>query len=247
MEKLHKLRLASLYNIEVGQLLKRNLEDLATAGINTSTDPLVQKYIDQLTADSAQMDLVLLQVRAQQETEQLEALDIKRDTSVRVLRMQLNIYKNSDIPAQVAAYNVLKLPFNTYKNIEKLNFEAENNAIDNFVSELAKPTYTAAIATLNLGGLITRMSTDNAAFKTLFSARSTAVAGKPTYDAKAIRKTAVTNYDAFANYILSLTNATKNLPTHAYYLSIFNIIDTSRKYFSDVLARREGTTKTATE
>jgi hypothetical protein len=240
VKKLHKLRLTALHNLEAGQLVKSNITNLATAGINLSTDPIVQNYVTQMTADSTQMDLVLLQVRAQHETQELETLDIKRDTSVRVLRMQLNIYKNSDNPAEVTAYNVLKLPFNTYKDIEKLNYEAENNAIDNFITELAKPQYAAAIATLNLSGLITRMGNDNNSFKTLFSTRSITAAGTTNYDSKAIRKNMITNYEAFATYILSLTNATAGMPNNSYYNSIFDIIDTIRKYYSDLLARRGG-------
>jgi hypothetical protein len=240
MKKLHKLRLTALHNLEAGQLVKRNIDDLATAGIDLTTDPLIQNFVTQMTADSAQMDLVLLQVRAQQESHNLEVLDIKRDTSVRVLRMQLNIFRSSDNPAEVTAYNVLKLPFNTYKDIEKLNYEAENNAIDNFKIELAKPLYTSSIALLNLGGLITRMDNDNNAFKAMFSTRSVTTAGTPTLDGKAIKKTLITNYEAYAGYVLSLTNATKNLPSNAYYSSIFDIVDNIRRYYSDLLARRGG-------
>jgi hypothetical protein len=240
MKKLHNLNLSKLYHLEAGQLVKSNITNLATAGIDLATDGSIQNYITQLTADSQQMDLALLQIQAQQETDELETLDMKRDTSVRVLRMQLNIYKSSDNPAEVAAYKVLKPAFTTYKNIEKLNYEAENNAIDNFIDELAKPIYATAIATLNLSGLIARMSNDNVAFKNLFSTRSVITAGTIKYDTKAIRKTMLENYNAYAGYVLSLTNATAGLPINAYYSSVFEIVNTIRKYYSDLLARRFG-------
>ena len=238
MKKLHNLKITSLTHLEAGQLIKSNLADVVTASLNTTTDPLIHNYLALLTADSVQMDLALIQVKAQQETHNLEVLDMSRDASVRVLRMQLNIYSHSNIPAEVTAYSVLKIPFNAYKTIEKLNYEAENNAIDNFVAELAKPVYATAITTLNLGGLITRMKNDNTAFKALFSTRSITVAATANYDAKAIRKTMITNYEAYAIYVTSLTNATANLATNAYYLSLFNIIDNIRNYYSDMLARR---------
>lgn len=238
MKKLHFLKISSLYHLEAGQLVKRNLDDLVTAGINLATDPLIHNYISSMTADSALMDLSLIQIKAQQETKDLELLDIKRDTSVSVLRMQLNIYQNSDIPAEVTAHDLLKLPFNAYKGIEKMNYEAENNAIDNFVVELAKPIYTAAIALLHLSGLINRMKNDNNAFKALLSVRSAAAAATIHYDAKAIRKVMIGNYEAYANYVTSLTNATTGLPSNLYYLSLFNIIDNIRKNYSDMLARR---------
>jgi Family of unknown function (DUF6261) len=238
MKKLHNLKISALYHIEAGQLVKRNIEDLTKAGINLTFDPIVQNYVSQMTADTTQMDLALTQIRERQETQELEALDIKRDTSVRVLRMQLKIYASSNIPEELTAYNTLKIPFNVYKNIEKLNYEAENNAIDNFLDEIAKPMYASAIATLNLSNLIARMNADNIAFKNLFSARSIGIANTPNYNTKAIRKVMIANYESYASYVLSLTNATVNLPNNPYYISIYNIIDTIRKYFSDMLSRR---------
>jgi hypothetical protein len=42
----------------------------------------------------------------------------------------------------------------------------------------------------------------------------------------------------------SLTNATINMPNHGYYKSIFEIINTIRKYYSNTLARRNGSSPT---
>ena len=94
MVQYHNLKASALFHIEAGQLIKRNLDDLTTANINLSTDPLVQNYVNKMIADSSQMDLALIQIRAQQETDALEVLDNTRDTSVKVLRMQLKIYKS---------------------------------------------------------------------------------------------------------------------------------------------------------
>ncbi len=247
MFKLNKFRLASLHNLEAGQLIKRNVDDLATAIINLNTDPLIKSYVDKMNADAAQMDLALVKITAQQETKDLELLDIKRDRSVGVTRLQLRIYKNSDDAAEVAAYKTLAIPFKAYGKIEKLNFEEESNAIDNFVQELAKPVYASAIATLNLSGFITRMSNDNNAFKALFSTRSTNVAATVMYDAKTIRKNMINNYIAYCNYVTSLTNATSGLANYQYYLDIFNITNNIRKYYSDALARRTGTKDASTD
>ena len=241
MFKLNKFRLASLHHLEAGQLIKRNVDDLFTANINLNTDPLIKSYIDKMIVDTAQMDLALVKIAAQQETKDLELLDHKRDRSVVVTRLQLKIYKNSDDAAEVAAYNTLAIPFKAYGKIETLNFEGETNAIDNFVQELAKPVYASAIATLNLSSFITRMSNDNNAFKALFSSRSTNVANTILYDTKAIRKNLIADYTAYANYVTSLANATIGLANNQYYLDIFNIINNIRKYYSDVLARRTGT------
>ena len=244
---LNKFRLASLHHLEVGQLIKRNIDDLVTANINLNTDPLIQNYISKMIADSSQMDLALVKIAAQQETEDLEILDLKRDRSLRATRMQLRVFKNSDDAAEAIAYKTLAIPFKAYGKIEKLNFEEETNAIDNFVQELAKPIYSSAIATLNLGVFIARISNDNNAFKTLFSTRSINVANTVLYDTKTIRKNLIADYTAYANYVTSLANATIGLSNNQYYLAIFNIINNIRKYYSDVLARRTGTKGTSND
>jgi hypothetical protein len=240
METLHNLKATALFNLEAGQFVKSNITDLGTAGINLSTDPIIENYVSQMTTDSNSMDLALIQIRKQQETDALEVLDQNRDSSFVRLNMQLRVFQKSRIIAEVAAYNTLAIPFNTYKDIDDLNYEAESNAIDNFLVELEKPMYASAIATLNLGNLISLLYEDNKAFKILFSARSTNVAGTTVYDAKVIRKQMFATYNAYATYVLALTNATQGQPNHAYYKSIFDIVNNIRKYYSDALARREG-------
>lgn len=240
MKELHKLRVTGLLHIEAGQLIKRNIDDLDTANINLATDPIIQNYINKLTADSGLMDLALIQIRKQQETDALELLDNARDDSYWSLNMKLKSFSRTKNAAEKAAYKTLKIPFDAYKNIDVFNYEAETNAIENFVTELGKPIYATAVTTLGLGGLIAELSADNLVFEDLFSTRSTTVASTTSYNAKAIRKTMIANYNAYIGYVLSLTNATEGQPSNAYYNSILDIINTIRKYYSDMLSRRDG-------
>src|SRR5688572_15348179 len=98
MKTLHDLRIAGLMHVEAGQLIKRNLTDLATAGIVTDTDIHIKNYVTQMQADSNLFDKALLQIQKSEETAVLMELDNKRDTSVSVLNRQLKVFELSNVP-----------------------------------------------------------------------------------------------------------------------------------------------------
>jgi hypothetical protein len=123
-----------------------------------------------------------------------------------------------------------------YRNLPTLNYEAETNAIVNLVQDLNSTKYIAHASTLNLGNYVVRLKVANGNFNTHFSQRNTEVAATIVYDAKAVRRTMIQNYTAYANYIVSLANAA-NTP---YYNGILDIINTNRKYYSDLLSKRHG-------
>jgi len=235
MKNLHDLRIASLMHVEAGQLIKRNLSDLATADTNIDTDIHIKSYVTKMQTDSNLFDKALLQIQKNEETDVLRVLDDARDTSVSILNRQLKVFELSDIPAETAAYNSLKILFDNYKNLDKMNYEAETNAIFNLLQDLDKPEYAPHVVTLNLTNYVDRLLTDNEQFNTHFSNRNTQIAATVVYNAKEIRKTMIQNYSKYANYVLLLADS-QDTP---YYNDILNIINTSRTYYSDLLARRQ--------
>ena len=238
MKTLHKLRCTSLSHLEAGQIIKRNLDDLVTASIVTTTDVHIQNYIQELTTKSNLFDQALIQIRKKLETEVLIELDQLRDTALSFFNRQLRVYQISENPAQITAYKALKIVVDAHKDLASLNYEAESNGIDNLLSEFANSTFAPHIATLNLSPFVVRIQTTNNNFKTTFSLRSTDVSSTVVYDAKVIRKAMFDSYTNYINYVLALANVTT---ANNYYDTILDIINQSRKYFSDLLARREGT------
>ena len=237
MKTLHKLRFASLSHLEAGQIIKRNLEDLVTAAINTTTDVHINNYIQVLTANSNSFDLALIQIKKKQETEVLIALDQQRDTALSFFNRQLRVYQISENAAHITAFKALKIVVDAHKDLASLNYEAESNGIDNLLSEFGNSTFAPHITTLNLAPFVQRIQTTNNNFKTTFSVRSTDVASTVIYDAKILRKAMYDNYTNYINYVLALANVTT---ANNYYDTILDIVNQSRKYFSDLLARRDG-------
>ena len=240
MKTLHKLKISKLHNLEAGQLVKRNLDDLSAAGIDVNTDIHIKEYVARMQSDSNEFDNALFQIKKNEETAVIAKLDHERDQAFSSLNMQINVYRLSEDEAQKVAYQPLKTLLTAYKGLANFNFEAETNAIINLVKDLNSATYSPHVTTLNLGKFVTRLTTANIAFTTAFSQRSIGEAATIVYDSKLIRKTMIENYTIYTTYVLSLSNAA-NTP---YYNSLLDIINNIRKYYSDLLARRT-TTDTA--
>nr|WP_199158551.1 DUF6261 family protein [Pedobacter sp. ASV2] len=234
MKKLHELRLTKLSQLELGQFVKRNLDDLVTMGIEVTADKHIAVYIEKLKVDVSLYDQSMLQVRAQAETLELIALDEERDLAFAILKRQLKVFELSNNKTEIDAYIRLNLLFTTYKALPKLNYEAESNAIINLVADLENATYAPLVEILSLNNHINRLKIANDLFNQLFSKRSTITATKVVFDAKALRKNLTDNYNTYSRYVLALAIAEDNV----FYNALLDLNNTARKYFSDLLAKR---------
>lgn len=235
--ELHKLSVARLTHLEAGQLIKSSIKDLETAGINPATDPHINGYVNQMITDSALLDKGLLQIKKNQETEEIARLDSLRDSNLSAFNRQLKVYELSINPAFVAAYKAISIVVKNYKNLATLNYEAESNGIDNLIADFNSPAYAPHIATLNMGAFVASIAATNDDFKVLFSKRTTDISFTEVFNIKQIRKDAFANYTNYTQYVLSLARVNAG---DAYYTNILHIINQTRKYYSDLLAKREG-------
>ena len=235
--ELHKLNHARLTHLEAGQLIKSSIKDLETAGINPATDPHINSYVNQMITDSALLDNGLLQIKKNQETDQIAHLDRLRDLSLSAFNRQLKVYELSINPAFVTAYKAITIVVKNYKNLATLNYEAESNGIDNLIADFNSPAYAPHIATLNMGAFAASIAEANDDFKALFSKRTTDISFTEVFNIKQIRKDAFANYANYTQYVLSLARVNTG---DAYYTNLLNIINQTRKYYSDLLAKREG-------
>jgi hypothetical protein len=235
---LNTLDLTNLTHVEAGQLVKTTLKDLKTRGIITKTDVHVNNYVNQLIAKTVIYDKGLLQIVKNEETEKLANLDHSRDLDIAIFRRQFKVFSLSKKPLEQTAYKSMKILLDNYKKIERLNYEAESNTIDNLVQDLESAKFAPHVATLKLGEYLANIKTSNNLFKDSFSKRNSDVAIKEVFNMSVIRKDMITNYKNFTLYVLSLAKV--EVSPAVYYTDILNVINTSRKYYSDMLARRNG-------
>ena len=232
--KLEPLRTSVLTNMEAGQLLKRHLNDIGTIDPTLLTDVPFSAYVQDLAEFADSYEKALAQVRKNEETEKIGLADDVRDKAVGAFGIALKLYAISDDPEEVEASRSLSIVFNSLKNLTALNYEAETLGIDKLVSELTGPNYSPKVSLLQMDRYVTRLANANEAFKTLFSGRMVTTAMTEVFDLKTIRTEMLKKYAEFCDYVLAMAKAL-NTPL---FTTALNLLNTARKYYSDLLARR---------
>ena len=233
-QTLEPLKTSALTNMEAGQLMNRHLSDLGTIDSSFLTDLPYNTYVTKINSKMEPFVKALAQVLKNEETEKIGFADDARDKATGAVRMAIKLHGASDDPAEVEASRSLGILFGAYKNLEKLNYEAETLAIDKLISDLNSPAYSEKINFLHMNKYVVRLSETNAAFKNLFGGRMVTTASTESYNIKVLRKDLQATYNDFTAYVLSMAKATENplFPT------ALNLLNTARKYYADQLARR---------
>jgi hypothetical protein len=238
MKKVQSLNLNRLSILEFGQHLKtvtQNIENLGNV-----TDAVLLQYLSTSNQQLAEYDKAMLQIRKSDETAKIVAADAKRDQAITRFQRQLNVFELSDNEAEVLAFESLNTLIKTYKGLQKWNFEEETNGIQNLISDLENTKYQPLIGALNMTAFVNNLTTANNSFKTLFDGRVQEVADKVVYDTKVLRATAKSTYADMIAYVLAMSKATN---TDQFNKSL-DVINTVRKYYADLLAKRKPATPT---
>lgn len=235
---LYPITISQLQYLETGQFIIRLITDFDNLNLDPASDAEFKTLYDSLKVQSPIYDVGLMQVRAKAETEMLIALDDIRDKKISTLRKAVNVFKYSDIATEKEAYSLIKILLNVYKNIEKANFEAESLGIDNLVLEIRNSNYLLAVQTLGIGAHITNLETANNNFKTKFDTRSTSTITTTVYNTKLLRKNILITYKDLAEYVFVMAKR-RNTP---FFVDTLTVVNNGRKYFADILARRNGNT-----
>jgi len=232
--KLEPIRTSDLTNMEAGQFIRRMLKDFETIDQLLLTDVPFNTYVTEIAQQSGVYENALAQIRKSEETEKIGLADKNRDRAISAFSKALKLYEVSNLPEEVEASRGLGIVFGNFRGIADLNYEAETMAIDKLISELRSPAHSAKIATLGLDRYIARLKDSNEAFITLFSNRMVTEASTMTYDMKIVRTGMLKRYADLSNYILAMAKAL-NSPL---FINSLNLLNASRKYYSDMLARR---------
>lgn len=235
-KELQALTIGHLTNLEAGQVVKRNLTDIATLPSSEITDTIIKDYLISLTSKEVDYDKALVQVQKNDETAKLVIADEKRDVSVVALGVSIHLGRLSDVPAEVDAATSLHTLFNTYKNLQHLNYESESNGVDNLGKDLVNTKYAPFVTLLGIGKYVIRLQTDNDKFKTLYSGRTVGIANTEVFNAKQLRKDLQSIYVKFTSYLLSMAENVNTLQ----YNDVLDLVNAGRKQYADLLAIREG-------
>jgi hypothetical protein len=237
--KLYPITTSRLQLLESGQFINRLITDFDNSGLEASTDAEFKLQLEELRKQSPIYNDALMQIKAQAETEELVALDLRRDHKFSSLRRALSAYEFTDSPQERSAYLELSVILRKYNDIEKSNYEAESLGIEKVAKEF-RQAKDAASEVLVLNRFVDQLEEANNAFKTMFNKRSSETISTETYDTKELRKNIFDTYKELAEYSLAIAKRKKTVP---FYITLIDILNTGREYYADILARRAAINK----
>jgi hypothetical protein len=237
MKELNKLRLTALTHLEFGQHLKS-----VTTGINKFdvVDVNLKNYLSKIAIEIVDYDKAMLQIQKSDETAKIVDADHVRDVAISAFMRQLSVYELSENETEISAFKSINILVKAYKGIQSWNFEEESNGIDKLVTDLNNAKYLPSILVLKMNDFVTRIIVKNEDFKTIFAGRTQEVASKEVFDAKKLRANSKLIYNDMIDYVLSMSKAQN---TDEFNKSL-NLINTVRKYYADLLAKRKPTAVT---
>ncbi len=242
-QKLIPLHVIRLHHAEFGQFIVRFFEDFSQTSLDANTDADFKRMFDALQTQIPGYNNALDQIRASEESAKIAEADKARDMDVQALKDSIKPYRNAKTQTEKDAYIAVKILLDQYKGVENASYEEETNKLNLMVAKLQSSEYSSHVATLGIVKFVNHLSDSNTAFNDLFSHRSYQASQKQTYDVKALRKTLTNDYSQMANYIAMLAN----VKTDVFYKDVLAVINNGRKYFSDLLARRNGNSVAKTE
>lgn len=201
---------------------------MTTIDASLLTDAPYNSYTQKIGNQTELYFNALAQVQKSEETEKIGLADIARDKAISAFNLALKLHAAADDAVEVEASRSLRILFDTFKNIAKLNYEAETLAIDKLVNELNSEAYSEKITLLHMGKYVTRLNETNNTFRNLFSGLMVDTAMTESYDLKAIRKELQVMYNDFVSYVFAMAKATES----QLFKTALNLLNAARKYYA---------------
>lgn len=234
--KLAKMDIFLLQNAEFSQLMTRLVGDIEQSGLDTTTDADFSTILENLKNKIPTFNKALNQIRENELTQNLSHLDKIRKNDLMALRDSIKPYKNAKKEQQKQAYNALKIIFDEYKKTSINNYESETHKLKSLIDILKSSGNKSYVSTLKIGDFISELETSNQEFDRVFALRSVQNIGKETYDTKSIRREMTELYRKLCIY----TETLADIKQEEFYKKALEVINNSRKYFSDTLSKRKG-------
>ena len=175
-------------------------------------------------------------------TNDLQALDAKRDLAVRGISKLVDAYLNHFDPAYVDAAKLLERNLTMYgSQIYNMNYQAESTTLTNLIEDWTTQSSLAdAVALLGLGDWKDDLNTNNSDFITRYSERNQEYSTESLDKIKAKRIEVYTAYYAVRDLITSYATIDSSVAGYQQLIREFNsYID----QYSTLLASRKGKKK----
>ncbi|MGT2906738.1 DUF6261 family protein [Streptococcus dentiloxodontae] len=240
------LNISRLHPVELTQFVHRFFTDMADKGQNWADDSDIENQVAVVKESLANLEeaIKLDQKNSGTKpfTQALKAADRERDSAFIALRRLLKVYEFNQQPKEQKAYQELNALFSQYKDINTANYEKASAQTNYLISKLSKEPYAELAASLNMTPFIEDLKIKQQGFEAVFAQKSqSSMVTVKTDTLTSFSQKLQSDYKDLANYILLKTRLRKTED----YQNILMILNNSRKYYRDMLARRGSRKKEA--
>lgn len=233
--ELEPLKLSNLTNLQVVDMVARLLSQVVTVPTERGADVTAnQRYIDGLISRHGVFRQAILPTQASAFTRQISAADDECELALSVFRQAVHLGFSSDVAAEAEAARCLLLVLAKYNGLEDADYGTQTSGIDKLLSDLADGATAPHVGTLALGRYVYRLTKANDAFKVLVDSRTMDASAKEVFDNKALRYDLLGHYREYALFVQAMANANDG----GYYARLLAVINSTRKHYADLLARR---------
>lgn len=170
-------------------------------------------------------------------TEELQTIDLDRDSMWRAIDMRIDATLLCTIPKEAEAAKRLRRVFDLYGDIRKISFNEETAGLTNLNGDLEKEENAGFVATCGLTKWVNTLNNLNLAFVAKQNERDTELANKNSGNAKAVR----IEIDPLYELMIERVNAMVSLKMQTPELENFiKELNQKIKTLNTTLAAREG-------
>ena len=234
--KLVNVQVSSLRHAEFTQFITRFLDDVEKEALDFKNEDVITALVKKIKSALPAYQASLGQIRASEKSASISAADELRDADLQALRDALKPYRAAKREEEKAAYASLKRLFDQYKDAHQKHYEEETALIVSLLDKLKTAPYKDQLDTLAIGKFVDNLTESHTAFEQLFASRSQEKLQKVSYDVKQLRKEVATPYQQLADYVEILSQ----VKSDEFYQNVLSVLNNSRKYYADILARRKG-------
>lgn len=242
MKKLESLSVTRLTNLEFGQHIKSiqdNISGNRKAKI-TVQDPILQQYLEELNKRITAYDKAMMQITKSDETAKIVQAEGIRTKALISMQRYLSVYEFTPNAEQLLQFKSLQTLFNKFRGLQSWNYEEQTNGISALLADLKGEKYSKSVASLTMGDYVTVLQETHEIFKTIFAARFQERSEKEIFNVKELKTALKNTYEKLVQYVLVMAIAIDNDEFN----KALSIINTVRKYYADMLAKRNSITKT---
>ena len=234
-----------LESVNIGRLPYDDLADLAaqTLTVLGSLPPAMsenastlQLYTEQLAEARAAFMAGRQSEQVDNQTQEARDADRTRDRAFSTVNHQIKAFEHSDDQAEFEAAYQLGLLMNRYKGTPRLNDSKETAALELLIADLQGPLYSKYIDTLGVKRFVDRLQVANNAFKAVVASQNGSAALQVATDNKLLHQDLVARYTSLCRFVETMAN----VPNNGYFVQLLAGINTVRKDFAVLQARRAG-------